>query len=153
MEPTSLIGYGGVLLAIVAIVRQLLSDRSLNTQLTDARNEHRLLIESNRRDIDSLHTQYRHELAGLQERLAILETKYSDERRMKHGVINYLAAAHMMLDIVFRLSLECECETTESIKHLQEVYIKERFAADNFIHHDTPRTHQPPQSPPTLDVQ
>lgn len=125
-SPASLIGYGGVLLAIVAIIRQLLSDRSLNIQLADARNEYRLAMEEHRRDIESLHANHRHEVAALNERVAIVETKYSDERRVKHGALSHLAATLMLCDILFKLSLECECETTEAVKALREVFEKER---------------------------
>lgn len=82
---------GGIILALIAFIRFFLV-----RQIRDLRKD----------------------VADLRDDLNDLETKYDEERGLKHKAYNDVARTTMALDLVQRLARECECGV---LSPLQEV--------------------------------
>lgn len=105
------VGGGVALMALVSLIRFLLSDRSatstLQQEIAGLRSDLAKEREDRRNDIDRLNTQ-----------IGVLTADVSEQRTAKHHLANELGQSQMLLGVIVELADKCTCGTLAVVKDL-----------------------------------
>lgn len=115
------VGGGVAFLALVSLIRFLLSDRGASDTLHKE-------IAGLRKSLTDQSARHQAEMNGLRERQAKLEALYDEQRTLKHAITGDLAKAVMALEVVRRLSRNCTCQALISVEEIVDQLLNELSA-------------------------